>query len=284
MLEFWQDIMSPTMPFLRYAFLTGAVASIAFGIIGTYVVTRRISSIAGAIAHCVLGGIGIALYLQTNYNWTWCKPIFGSIVAALLAALIIGLVSIYAKQREDTVIGAIWAIGMAIGLLFLAKTPGYVDLHSYLFGNILLVSKEDLYVTLILDALVVIPSIIFFHSILAVCFDSRFAELRGVRVKLIYLMLLCLTALTIVLMVNVVGIIMVIALLTLPAAVAGHFTRRLWSMMTISIILSLVFTASGLSVSYKYDLPSGPTIVIIAGSCYLLAIIYAKLKHTFFKK
>lgn len=261
------------MSFFRYAFLTGVIASVAFGIIGTYVVTKRISSIAGAVSHCVLGGIGAALYARTVLGWVWCKPVYGAIVSALLAAIIIGLVSMYARQREDTVIGAVWAIGMAIGLMFIAKTPGYISLESYLFGNILLVSAEDFWITLGLDVLIVFLVIIFFNNFLAVCFDSKFAELRGLKVKFYYLLLLCLTALTIVLLVTVVGIIMVIALLTLPAAIAGQFTRRLWSMMTLAVILSLIFTSSGLALSYNYNLPSGPTIVMLAGICYILAIL-----------
>lgn len=271
MLDFWNELFSSNLPFLRYAFIVGLLASIAFGIIGTFVVTRRITSIAGAIAHCVLGGIGAALFFRVN-------PVMGAIVAAILAALVIGYVSIYAKQREDTIIGAIWAIGMAVGLLFIARTPGEVDLHSYLFGNILLISREDIYITLILDILIILPAILLFNNILGVCFDSRFSELRGVRVKFIYFMLLIMTALTIVLMVNVVGIIMVIAMLTLPAAVAGQFTRRLWSMMILSVLLSVFFTSSGLALSYKIEMPSGPTIVVIAGICYLGSLIYRKIK------
>ncbi len=281
MLELWQEFTGANIPFLRYAFIIGIFSSISFGIVGTYVVTRRISSIAGAIAHCVLGGIGAALYFRTNYHLMWLQPIYGAIIAALFAALLLGLVSIYAKQREDTVIGAIWAIGMATGLLFIAATPGYVDLHSYLFGNILLTSFNDVIVTLVLGIIVLLPAVVFFNNLLAVCFDNRFAELRGVRVRLIYLMLLAMTALTIVLMVDIVGIIMVIALLTLPPAVAGHFTRRIWSMMFLSAILSVIFTTSGLVASYRLDLPSGPTIVIIAGAGYLLSIIYAKIKSAF---
>ena len=284
MLDFIQQLMNPSMSFLLYAFLTGAVASVAFGIIGTYVVTRRITAIAGAIAHCVLGGIGIALYLKLNYQLAWCTPMLGAIVSALLSAIIIGLVSMYAKEREDTVIGAIWAIGMAVGLLFLAKTPGYIDLHSYLFGNILLVNADDFKVTLILDVVVLVPAIFLFNNFLAVCFDSRFAELRGLRIKLTYLLLLCMTAMTIVLMVTIVGIIMVIALLTLPAAVAGYFTRRMWSMMSLAILLSLAFTSSGLIVSYKWDLPSGPIIVVIAGGCYVLTVLYRLAAKRIFKK
>lgn len=284
MIEFIKQLGDPSMSFLLYAFLTGAVASVAFGIIGSYVVTRRITAIAGAIAHCVLGGIGLALFLKLNYHWTWCNPIYGAIVAALLSAIIIGLVSMYAREREDTVIGAIWAIGMATGLLFLAKTPGYIDLHSYLFGNILLVNADDFKLTILLDIIVLVPSVIFFNNFLAVCFDSRFAELRGIRTRLTYLLLLCMTALTIVLMVTIVGIIMVIALLTLPAAIAGYFTRRLWSMMSLAIILSFVFTTSGLVASYQMDLPSGPVIVCIAGICYILTIAYRMIVRRFFGK
>jgi len=278
MLELWNEIFNSGLPFLRYAFIVGLLASVAFGIIGTFVVTRRISSIAGAIAHCVLGGIGAALFFKVEYGLAWCHPILGAIVAAILAALVIGFVSIYAKQREDTIIGAIWAIGMAIGLLFIANTSGPVNLEDYLFGNILLISPDDIYIILILDVVIVLPAILLFNNILGVCFDSHFSELRGVRVKFIYFMLLIMTALTIVLMVNVVGIIMVIAMLTLPAAVAGQFTKRLWSMMLLSVLLSVVFTSTGLVLSYKIAMPSGPTIVVIAGLCYLGALIYKKVK------
>ena len=278
MLELWNEVFYGSLPFLRYAFIVALLASVAFGIIGTFVVTRKITSIAGAIAHCVLGGIGVAVFLRAEYSLTWCHPLLGAIVAAILAALVIAFVSIYAKQREDTIIGAIWAIGMAVGLLFIAKTPGEVDLHSYLFGNILLISKSDIYLTLILDIVIIVPAILFFNSILGTCFDSHFSELRGVRVKLIYFMLLIMTALTIVLMVNIVGIIMVIAMLTLPAAVAGQFTRRLWSMMILSVLLSIVFCSSGLALSYTTEMPSGPTIVVIAGVCYLISLIFKKLK------
>ncbi len=278
MFELWNEIFNSGLPFLRYAFIVGLLSSVAFGIIGTFVVTRRITSIAGAIAHCVLGGIGAAMFFRIEYGLSWCHPVLGAIVAAILAALIIGFVSIYAKQREDTIIGAIWAIGMAAGLLFIAKTPGEADLHSYLFGNILLISRNDIYITLILDMVIILPAILLFNNILGVCFDAHFSELRGVRVKFIYFTLLIMTALTIVLMVNIVGIIMVIAMLTLPAAVAGQFTRRLWSMMVLSVLLSAAFTSTGLMLSYNIAMPGGPTIVVIAGVCYLGALVYKKVQ------
>ncbi len=205
-------------------------------------------------------------------GWEWCHPLYGAVVSAVLAALAIGLVSLYAHQREDTVIGALWSIGMAVGLIFLARTPGYVDAMSYLFGNILMTSSRDVWLVAGLDALVVCLAVVFYHQFLAVCMDQQFAELQGVPVKIFYLLLLGLTALTIVLLVTVVGIVLVIALLTLPAAIAGHFTRRLWSMMIVAVVLSVCFTAAGLAVSYVKDLPSGPTIVLLAGCGYLVVV------------
>jgi zinc transport system permease protein len=235
MAEFLRALGNPDIAFLRYAFLAGLLASVAFGIIGTYVVARRISYLAGAIAHSVLGGIGLALYLQKEVGWEWCHPLYGAIVAALAAALIIGVVTLRARQREDTVIGALWAIGMAVGLLFIARTRGYVDPMSYLFGDILLITRRDVWMIALLDGVVVALGVFFYNKMLAVCFDEEFARLRGIKVEVYYLLLLCLTALTVVLLVSIVGIVMVIALLTLPAAVGGQFSRRLWQMMGLSI-------------------------------------------------
>ncbi|HIJ64503.1 MAG TPA: metal ABC transporter permease [Candidatus Hydrogenedentes bacterium] len=278
MAEFFNALVDPNLTFLRYAFLTGLLASIAFGVMGTYVVVRRISYIAGAIAHCALGGIGAALFLQTRFGWTWASPMLGATLAALAAAVIIGLVTLYAREREDTVIGALWAIGMAVGLLFLAKTSGYVDPMVYLFGNILYISEYDLWVVLALDALVVGVGAFWYNKFLAVCFDEEFARLRGVRVGFYYLVLLCLTSLTVVMLVRVVGIVMVIALLTLPAAVAGQFARRLWHMMALSVLFCMAFTAAGIGLSYGPDLPSGPVIIVVAGAVYLAVTIGARLR------
>ena len=273
MAEFLQALADPNVPFLRYALIAGLLASVAFGMVGSYVVARRISYIAGAIAHSVLGGIGAGLYLQQAKGLHWCHPMGGAVIAALAAALIIGLVSLYARQREDTVIGAIWATGMAVGLLLLAKTPGYVDPMSYLFGNILLISRTDLWLVLALDVLVVVLGVFFYNKFLAVCFDQEFARMRGVRVELYYLLLLVLTALTVVLLVSVVGIVLVIALLTLPAAVAGHLSRRLWQMMVLGVVLCMAFIVTGLAGSYAYDLPSGPVIIMVAAVVYLAALV-----------
>lgn len=273
MRELLDAIADPHMAFLRYALVTGVLAGVAFGVVGAYVVTRRITYIAGAIAHCVLGGIGAAVYLQQAQGLAWCEPVYGAVAAALLAALTIGFVSLYANQREDTVIGAIWVTGMAVGLIFFAKTPGYVDPMSYLFGNILLLSAGDVWLVAGLDLVVVALAVLFHNKFLAVCFDEEFARLRGVRAKGYYLLLLCLTALCVVLLVRVVGIVLVIALLTLPAAVAGQFSRRLWQMMALGSALAMAFIVVGIGTSYVYDLPTGPVIVLAAATAYLAVVV-----------
>lgn len=278
-------LRDPDVPFLRYAFMIGILGSIAFGVVGTYVTTRRITYIAGAISHCVLGGIGITRYLRVTHHWDGLNDLYGAMAAALLAAVIIGEVSLHAREREDTVIGTVWALGMAIGVLFLFKTPGYaVAPMSYLFGDILYVSRSDVWLVALLDIVVLGISIFFYPRMLAVCFDEEFASLRGVRVGIYYLLLLGLVALTVVLMVRLVGVVMVIALLTLPAAVAGQlsFARRMWHIMVIAAIACALFTSGGLAVSYVYDWPSGPTIILLGGITYLLTVTVRAVRKRFF--
>lgn len=272
MSEFLTDLQHYV--FLQNALLTGVLASVACGIIGTYVVVRRISYIADGIAHTVLGGMGAALYLNRVYHWHGVIPLYGALVAALIAAVIIGLVSLRAKQREDTAISALWAIGMAVGIIFISRTPGYnEDLMGYLFGNILMVSTSDLWMLAGLDVLIVISGLLFYNQFLAVCFDQEFAGLRGLRVEVFYLLLLGLAALTVVLLSTVVGIVMVVAMLTLPIGIAALFCRSLWGMMVISTILCATFTTCGLAVSYGPDYPAGATTIILAGAAYLAAIM-----------
>ena len=272
MFEFFIDARE--FAFLQYALLTGILASIACGIVGSYVTVRRVTYIAGAIAHCVLGGMGAARYLQKEHGLEYCTPLLGAVLAALLAALIIGLVSLYASQREDTVLSAVWSLGMAIGIFFISRTGGYnEDLMSYLFGNILMVSKGDLWLILGLDVVIVTVALLFYNRLLAICFDEEFARLRGIHVGFFFMLLLCLTALTVVLLVQVVGIVMVIALLALPAATASQFCSRLWHMMAVAVAVCMFCTLAGLALSYGPNLPAGATIISLAGIVYLLALL-----------
>ncbi len=272
MIDFLSALVDPNVPFLRYALIAGILSSGAFGVIGTYVVVRRISYMAGAISHSVLAGIGIVLFLRARHGLQWLTPLAGAVVAALLSALIIGLVSMYAREREDTVIGAIWALGMAVGVIFLARTPGYVDPMSYLFGNILIISRTDLFLIAALDLAVIGLGVLFYSQLQAIAFDEEFARVRGLNTVLYFMMMLLLTAVTVVMLVTIVGIVMVIALLTIPAAVSGLASRKLWHMMLLSALFCMVFTVAGLGVSYTFDLPSGATIIIIAGAAYVLAL------------
>jgi zinc transport system permease protein len=257
--------------FLQHALIGGLLASFGCGIIGTYVVARRISFLAGGIAHSVLGGMGIAYFLGAN-------PLAGALAAALVAALLIGWVNLRWHQNEDTMIAALWAVGMALGVLFISRTPGYnADLMSYLFGNILMISRTDLYVMAVLDALAVLIVTLFFKQFLAVSFDQEFARVRGIRVGFFHVLLLCLVALSVVVLIQVVGLILVLALLTLPAAIAAQYCARLVSIMALAVVLGMVFTGAGLALSYAPDLPAGATIILIAGASYLFSLAAERL-------
>lgn len=260
--------------FLQFAVLAGLLSAVSCGIVGSYVTTRRITYVAGAIAHSVLGGMGAARYLNVVAGWKWLLPVHGAVFAAVLAAIIISGVSHFGKQREDTVLSAIWAIGMATGILFIYATPGYSqDLMSYLFGNILIVKSGDLLLMAALDVVVLGLSFFFYTKLLGLSFDEEFTRLRGIRVEWYYLLLLLMTALTVVVLVQVVGLVMVIALLSLPAATASHFAKRLWQMMVGASFLSLLYTVGGIYVSYAANLPTGATIIIVSGVVYLLTTL-----------
>jgi len=269
MLEFFNVIA--TQAFLQNALLGGVLASIGCGLTGSFVVVNRIGYMAGGIAHSVLGGMGIAYYLQLD-------PFFGALVSALLAAIIIGVIKLKWRHQEDTAIGAIWAIGMAVGIIFISKSDGYnVNLMSFLFGNILIISNEQLYIMLLLDIITIIFVAFFYKQLVAISFDIEFATVRGIKVNLFYLLLLCLVAITVVLLIQVVGLILVIALLTLPAAIARQYVHSIGMMMLVAAVLGTLFTSSGLYLSYEPDLPAGATIILVAGIAYLLSSAYKNL-------
>ncbi|MRG76260.1 MAG: iron chelate uptake ABC transporter family permease subunit [ANME-2 cluster archaeon] len=250
--------------FIRNAIMAGILASISCGIIGVYVVVKRIVFISGGIAHASFGGIGLGYYLGIN-------PILGVLPFSIASALSMGWVSKRSRLPEDTAIGILWAMGMSIGIILVSLTPGYApDLMTYLFGNILTVPFSDIVLMLVLDAIIILVVYSFYKEFLALCFDEEFATVRGVHAERLYLVLLCLIALTIVVLIRVVGIILVIALLTIPAAMSRQFTSNLKKMMMLSIMFGAVFSSGGIWLSYLFDVPSGATIVLVMSAVYLL--------------
>jgi zinc transport system permease protein len=251
--------------FIRNALLAVLLASIACGIIGVYVVVKRIVFISGGIAHASFGGVGLGYFLGVN-------PIWGIIPFSILSALVMGLVSKRTRIPEDTAIGILWALGMSLGIVFIGLSPGYApDLFSYLFGNILTVTSVDLIIMLILDLVIIMVVFLFYKEFLALSFDDEFATVVGVPTVKLYFLLLCLIALTIVVLMKVVGIIMIIALLTIPAAISKQYTSNLKKMIFISILLSAIFGLGGLWLSYQLNLASGATIVIVSGIGFILS-------------
>lgn len=264
-------------PVLQLAVLASIGASIASGIIGSYVVVKRIVSISGSIAHSVLSGLGCALWLQRTYGIEWLQPIYGAVVASLISALIIGWVHLRYREREDAIIAMIWSVGMAIGVIFVSQVPGFnVELMNFLLGNVLWVNPVDLYMLGGLN-LIIITTVIFFHRrFLALCFDEKQAELQGISVTSLYLLLLVLIALSVVLLIHLVGIILVLSMLALPASIAGTFTSRLSGMMIIAVILNVLFSIGGLAISYRLDWPAGATIALFSGLIYLMSLRFKK--------
>lgn len=249
--------------FMRNALLAGLLAAIACGIIGTYVIVKRMVFISGGIAHASFGGIGLGYLLGIN-------PVLGALFFAIASALGMGLVTRRTKLPEDTAIGILWAMGMALGVIFIGLAPGYApDLFSYLFGNILTVPLSDLVIMLILDVVIISVVFLLYKEFLALSFDEEFSTVVGMPTERLYLILLGLIALTVVVLIRVVGIILVIALLTIPAAMARQYTHSLKKVMCLSILFGAVFAVSGLWLSYVVDLASGATIILVAGILFL---------------
>lgn len=259
--------------FMQNALLAGLLAAIACGIVGVYVVVKRVVFISGGIAHASFGGIGLGYFLGIN-------PVLGALFFTIASALGMGLVIKRTRLPEDTAIGILWAMGMALGIIFIGLAPGYApDLFSYLFGNILTVPAFDLMLMLILDAVIITIALLLYKEFLLLSFDEEFSTIAGVPTERLYLLLLGMIALTVVVLIRVVGIILVIALLTIPAALARQFTHSLKKMMLLSILAGAAFTFSGLWLSYLLDLASGATIILVAGIALFISSGISKLRR-----
>jgi len=258
--------------FIQNAIIAGVLVSFISGIIGSLVVVNRMVFLAGGIAHAAYGGVGIAIFFGV--------PIFlGASLFALLVALIISYIAFSYQHRTDTIIGLIWAIGMAIGIILIDLTPGYnVDMMSYLFGSILAVEDSDLWYMAILLISIITFLLFYYKEILAISYDSEFAAIRGIKVRLFYTLLLMMAALSVVVAIRVVGLILVIALLSIPTYIAERISDSLLKMMILSGLLAAIFTLAGLYVSYTFDLTSGATIILVSACGLLLFLGYERAK------
>ncbi|WP_027184718.1 metal ABC transporter permease [Desulfovibrio inopinatus] len=260
--------------FMQNALAAGILACVACGIIGSLVVVNRLVFLAGGIAHCAYGGIGLAFYAGL--------PVLPTTLGfSVIASTIMAGVTHRQEERSDTVIGAMWAAGMALGVILLDLTPGYnVDLMSYLFGSILTVSHEDLLFIALVDVLAIILTWIFYRDFLSVSFDREFSRSKGVPVDLLHYLLPALTALTVVMIIRMVGLILVIALLTIPPYLAERRSRSLIGMMVLSSLLGMFFCVSGLLLSYAFNLTSGASIIAIGAVCFFVDRGIDVLKNT----
>ena len=252
--------------FMQNALIAGLLASVICGVMGTMVVVNRIVFLSGGIAHAAFGGIGLAFF----FGWPY---LVGTIGFSIIAALVMAIVTLKAKHRADTIIGVIWAIGMAIGILLLDLTPGYnVDLMSYLFGSILTVPDSDIWMMVAVAAVIFGVVTYFYNDYLALSYDEEFAQIRGVRVNTLYVLMIVMLALGVVMIIQVVGLILVIALMTIPPYIAEKYSKSLVSMMVLSSVLSALFTVIGLWLSYVFNLTSGASIIIVAGVGFLISL------------
>lgn len=253
--------------FFENALMAGLLVSVAAGIIGSLVVVMRKVFIAGGIAHSAYGGVGLAHLLGV-------PPLIGGLVVSAIAAVIMGVMERRAKQRSDTVIGMVWAVGMAIGVIAIDLTKGYaVNLMSFLFGSIIAIASSDLLLMVIADIIIVATIGVLYNDLLAYAFDREFALLMNRKSRYCSFIFLILTSLTVVIMIRLVGLILVIALLTIPATIAERFTKKLKTMMLASIILNAVILTAGLFAATIANVSAGATIIVIAACSYGFVVL-----------
>jgi len=256
--------------FLRHAVVAGLLASVLCGVVGTFVVVKRLVFLAGGVAHAAFGGLGFCYFLGVD-------PRLGAVGAAVVSALALVNSDHGRGKSHDARIGILWAVGMALGVVFIYKVPGYApNLMAYLFGNILTVEASDVLWTLAVTTTVAVLLLLFFKESVALAFDEEFAAVQGVPVRAARLLLMLLTALSVVFLIRLVGIVLVIALLTIPPVIALRFARSFGAVVALSIAIGVVMTQGGLVISYLYDLPSGPAIVLLGAA--LLALVDVGLR------
>ncbi|MFH1852383.1 MAG: iron chelate uptake ABC transporter family permease subunit [Candidatus Neomarinimicrobiota bacterium] len=262
--------------FIRNAILIGVLSSILCGLLGTFIVVKRLVFISGGISHAAFGGIGAFYYLGLN-------PLAGGFLVTAIMAVILGLANREKLISQNSLIGILWALGMAVGIIFIARTPGYApNLMTYLFGNILAVSNQDILVTLIIDIIVVSVIFAFYKEFVAISFDEEFARVQGLPVRTLMIVFMLMIAVSIVLLIQLVGVILVIALLTIPPLIGLMLARRFLLVILISTLIGIVISLGGLYFSYIFDLPSGPVIItlgaLLLGLSYVIKYFAGRLR------
>ena len=265
-MDFFADIFE--YHYLANAVIACILSGITCGIIGTYIVARRMVFLCGGITHASFGGLGIAFYLGAN-------PILGATIFAVLSALGIEYAANKTKIREDSAIGLMWGVGMAMGALFMSLRPGYTsgDLSSFLFGNIISVTNSDVIALGILTLLLIVGAIIWLKPIMYMAFDRDFASAAGVKTTLIGYIMSVVTAVTIVLSIRVMGIVLLVSLMTMPVVIVNSITKQYDKIAIYSSIVAATGALIGIIVSYYFEVPSGPAIIFVL----TLALIIVKL-------
>ncbi len=264
---------------LKYSFMKNALcasvfASIICGIIGTIIVEKRLIMMSGGISHASFGGIGLGYFLGI-------EPIVGAFIFSLIAGLGLSGLSYKNSKNIDAAIGIFWSTGMALGIIFVSLTPGYPpDMTSYLFGDILTVSKLSVILMIFINIIIISIIIPLFDYWKVYLFDEVYTKVIGLKTKLIEKILFVLISLTIVVLIKTVGIILVIALLTIPPTIGKLITYDLKNIMIISIILGVLFCITGLMISYSFNIASGACIVLIAALTYFVLVLFNKINNT----
>ena len=251
------------------------LSGITCGVIGTYVVCRRMVFLAGGITHASFGGLGIAFWLGAN-------PIGGALLFAILSALGIEWAGSRGRIREDSAIGIIWSVGMAVGALFMSLRPGYTsgDLSAYLFGSIVTVTRGDVTALALLTLVILAGALLWLRPIMYVAFDRDFARSRGIPTRVVSYLMAALVAATIVLSIRIMGIVLLISLLTIPVAVVNAFSRDYRTIAATAPAVAVAGNVAGLAVSYHFEVPPGAAIIFTL----TLTLIVVKLLTLYRKK
>ena len=250
--------------FMQHAAVAALLAAVAIGVVGPLAVVNRLVFLSGGIAHASFGGIGIALYLGIS-------PLLGAWGFAFAIALLLGWWGTVYRQGSDSAIGAVWAIGMALGVVFSDMTPGYQgDLMRFLFGNILTVPVWELGWMALLDGVIMLVVGLWYRQLVAVSYDPEFARLRGIPSGFFQTVILLLVALAVVVTIRVVGLVLVMALMTMPVLMVQGYTVHLWRTMIGTAFLAALLSLAGLWLSFVFNLPTGAMIILLTGVCFIL--------------